>query len=120
MSDDIAEWKRRAETAERERDEARAELERRGDIREVSFVRGGESGWVRIGLYDSVRRRSSWVRLVGEDDMGNVQAIELCSGREGDDAYVKLTSQDPQWDDLCDVLLRVEGDCGLHVRGRQG
>jgi hypothetical protein len=46
---------------------------------------------------------------------GNVQAIELCSGREGDDAYVKLTPADPQWEALCDLLLRVEGDCGLKV-----
>lgn len=83
--------------------------------REVSFVRGDESGWTRIGRYDSARRRSLWCRLVGEDELGNVQAIELCSGREGDDAYVKLTPADPQWKALCDLLLRVEGDCGLKM-----
>ena len=53
------------------------------------------------------------MRLVAEDEMGNVGAIELCSGREGDDAYVKLTPADPQWKALCNLLLRVEGDCGL-------
>lgn len=82
---------------------------------EAAYVRGGEDGWVRIGRYDSARRRSLWMRLVGADEIGNVTAIELCSGREGDDAYVKLTAADPQWADICDVLLRVEGDCGLHV-----
>jgi hypothetical protein len=45
--------------------------------------------------------------------MGHVQAIELCSGREGDDAYVKLTPADPQWEALCNLLLRVEGDCSI-------
>lgn len=59
----------------------------------------GEPGWTRIGLYDSAERRTLWC-LVG-------------SGREGDDAYVKLTPADPQWDDWCGLLLRVVGDCGV-------
>ena len=84
-------------------------------LHEVNFVHGDHSGWTRIGRYDSARRRSLWIRLIGEDESGGVQAIELCSGREGDDAYVKLTSADPQWAALCDVLLRVDGDCGLKM-----
>lgn len=84
--------------------------------REVALVRGEERSWVRIGRYDRARRRSLWCRLVGEDvdGIGTVQAIELCSGREGDDAYVKFTPADPQWEDLCDLFLRVEHNCGLH------
>jgi hypothetical protein len=81
--------------------------------REVSFVRGEESGWTRIGRYDSAERRSLWCRIIGENERGDVVAIELCSGREGDDAFVRLDATNPQWRDLCDVLLSVEGDCGL-------
>jgi hypothetical protein len=104
-----------------------AELEReaealRSGVRdtghEISHVRGGEPGWVRIGRYDRAERRSLWCRVVNKegdtDGLDDPIAIELCSGREGDDAYVKLTAADPQWGDLCNLLLRVEGDCGLH------
>lgn len=59
--------------------------------------RAYEPGWMRIGRIDSTGRRSLWIR---ETD----GTIELCAGREGDDAYVKITPENPQWIELEDVL----------------
>lgn len=59
-----------------------------------------EPGWHRIGRIDKPRIRSLWIRESSD-------AIELCAGREGDDAYVRLTPDNPQWRDLWDVLSRA-------------
>lgn len=58
----------------------------------------GEPGWIQIGKECSAGRRSLWVRF--SDD-----AFELCAGREGDDAYARITSADPQYEALLAVML---------------
>jgi len=73
----------------------------------MSYIRGGEPGWERIGLFDSAERRALWRRVIGEDEFGEPDAIELCSGREGDDAFVRIDRSNPQWADIADVLLRA-------------
>jgi hypothetical protein len=57
--------------------------------------------WLRIGQCDRARARSLWVRFtrlgpshVSESGLvyeGPVVAVELCSGRDGGDEYVKIT-----------------------------
>jgi hypothetical protein len=78
-----------------------------------------ESGWVRIGVYDVTERRALWIRITEPTatDTNIPTKIELRSGREGDDAYVCLTPENPQWADLTDVLTRaqpVEEDHLIH------
>lgn len=77
----------------------------------------GDSGWVRIGRWDRARRRSTWARLemregplywVIEEDM--VEAVELCSGREGDDAYVRVDRSCPCFSGLVDVVMYAIGN----------
>ncbi len=85
-----------------------------------------EPGWGRIGEWDSVKRRSLWMRLVPEpptpaDDSHDalmawaaaerarpydsyVEAIELCSGREGDDWFCRIERSNPAFGDLMQVL----------------
>lgn len=71
-----------------------------------------EPGWRRIGRIDGQRRRSLWIRETSD-------ALELCAGREGDDAYVRITPENPQWRDFSDVLAAArfaaeyEDDDGL-------
>lgn len=77
----------------------------------------GASGWRRIGRYDSAKRRALWVRVTvartdNVIDDANVRRIELCAGREGDDAYVRIESGAPGWSDLIDVVLRsIDAAC---------
>lgn len=59
-----------------------------------------EPGWRRIGRIDSDGRRSLWIRETTD-------CIELCAGREGDDAYVRIDASNPQWRELEDVLSRA-------------
>lgn len=66
----------------------------------MSLNRCHEPGWRRIGRIDKPQRRSLWIR----ESRGG---IELCAGREGDDAYVRLTPDNPQWRELRDVLTRA-------------
>lgn len=75
----------------------------------------GESwwGWVRIGRYDCAGRRSTWARInmiegppsnrIFYDDADAV-SVEMCSGREGDDAHVLVKRGDPAFSGLLDVL----------------
>jgi hypothetical protein len=78
----------------------------------MSSMRCQEPGWRRIGRIDAPERRSLWIRESRD-------VIELCAGREGDDAYVRITPDNPQWHDLSDVLSRArfaaeyEDDDGL-------
>lgn len=57
-------------------------------------------------------------------------SIELCAGREGDDAYVKIEPSNPAWNELLDVLeyaipapndtigmLTVEDENDTSIRG---
>ncbi len=89
------------------------------DVRRKYVPRGEgfEKGWLRVGRYDSARRRALWVRFVGLDDDSypvKCRAILLCSGREGDDAFVKIRRDNPAFDALQEVLLRAAD----HVPGR--
>ena len=52
----------------------------------MSVLRCDEPGWIRCGGQD---RRGLWYR--GPTD----GVVELCSGREGDDGYVKITRDVP-------------------------
>lgn len=71
-----------------------------------------QPGWVRIGRYDAPQRRSTWARLdvpegppdprTADEDVAT--AVELCSGREGDDAYVRVERGDPAFFGLLDVV----------------
>jgi len=58
-----------------------------------------DPGWTRIGRFDSVRRRSVWVRI--DDDR-----IELRGGREGDDAHVIIYASDPAYGPMKELLSR--------------
>ena len=75
--------------------------------REPPCCRGED--WVRIGRWDDPRERAIWVRLtymgpsrllVSETDEelgeepGPCVSIELCAGRRGADAYVKISPAD--------------------------
>lgn len=66
----------------------------------MSLNRCGEAGWVRVGLFDDAERRSLWVRYTKS-------ALELCSGREGDDAYARVEASDPAFGQLYDVISRA-------------
>ena len=58
-------------------------------------------GWIKIGATCSVGRRSLWLR---EGD----GFFELRAGREGGDAYVKVTVDNPQYRELLDVVTTAE------------
>lgn len=68
----------------------------------MSLNRCIDPGWRRIGRIDSAGRRSLWIRETWNRD--GPACIELCAGREGDDAYVRITPDNPQWRDLENVL----------------
>ena len=77
------------------------------------MIRASKEGYVRIGRYDKAGRRSTWVRLntfEKEPREGlmfldsEFSSIEICSGREGDDAYVKIESSNPAFYELLSVL----------------
>lgn len=85
-----------------------AEEDRRRDY--IPRGEGNAAGWHRVGRYDGARRRALWVRFVDLDDMHletTCEAIELCAGREGDDAYVRIDKNDPRFGELLDVFLRA-------------
>lgn len=50
--------------------------------------RHGQIGWGLLAMHDKVGRRGLWWRR--QVEAGEVSAIELCSGREGDDAEVRI------------------------------
>jgi len=82
-------------------------------------MRFQEPGWIQLGSSkDPSGRRQLWVRF--QED-----SIELCSGREGDDAYVKLSTAgeqgyalrnvfeyaaclEPGWDDVLEMLDKAD------------
>ena len=65
--------------------------------------RAHQLGWERIGRLDATGRRSLWMRARGT-------SVELCAGREGDDAYVVLDNSQGAYDnnpflrDLIDLI----------------
>lgn len=84
-----------------------------------------EGGWWRIGQVDPPVRRSLWVRLTmadgtwfaPESEWGSVTKVELCAGREGDDAYVFITDE-PHLQLLAALLLRAIGAAEDAAAGR--
>lgn len=71
-------------------------------------------GFHRIGRIDNAGRRSLWLRE-------EANAIELCAGREGRDANVRITADHPLYAELRGVMAtarfaaewEVEGGFGL-------
>ena len=61
-------------------------------------LRAYEPGWTRIGIFCDQEVRALWMR---ESKDGT---LELCAGRDGDDAYVKIGKDNPQYEGLYDVL----------------
>lgn len=67
--------------------------------------------WIEIGKRCSANRRSLWVKFkFANTDSNfvhdsNVLAIELRAGREGDDAYIRITPDNPQFSELLDLFL---------------
>ena len=66
-------------------------------------------GWVRIGRKDRSGRRSLWLRVNDADRENPFMdefrgPIELCAGREGDDAYVYIDEGNPLHSQIHDVL----------------
>lgn len=59
-----------------------------------------EQGFVRIGRIDDAVRRSLWLKEEAD-------AFELRAGREGDDAFVRVTRDNPQWHDLHECVSRA-------------
>jgi hypothetical protein len=62
----------------------------------MNMARKDEPGWIPIAMHDPVGRRGLWYRL----REGFV--VELCSGREGEDAFARI-KYDP-YSDLVQVL----------------
>ena len=57
-----------------------------------------EPGYVRIGMLCTSGRRALWYRHNADG------SIDLCAGREGDDAHVHLDASHPLFRELADVL----------------
>lgn len=60
--------------------------------------------WHRIGRINNTGQRSLWIR---ETYAPGSPAIELRAGKGGADAYVRLTPDNPQWQELRQVLVRA-------------
>lgn len=94
-------------------------------------------GMVRIGQWDKAQRRSLWARVLppmpeppDEEPAPEMSAafeawleaskvwrplaVELCAGREGDDAFVRLEVGQPGFEELVNVVRyaigNLEGD----------
>lgn len=79
------------------------------------MMRFNNAGWIRVGRYDSAKRRALWIRFLGPKSGGpitdpvrdTITAIEMCSGREGDDGHCIILEENPSFDSLLDVLLHA-------------
>lgn len=66
--------------------------------------------WQKIGVTCSAGRRSMWLKVnridedSGIDSPENTESIEICAGREGDDAYVKIDRTNPQFSDFFELF----------------
>lgn len=77
---------------------------------EASYAMKGNAEWTRIG--DQRGRRSLWALLALKDPDGlltpdNIETIQLCAGREGDDAKVSIdrsTIEPAIWANLVEVI----------------
>ena len=69
-----------------------------------SHGRASENGWERVTPFDAAGRRAIWMRP--RPTAGKPQALELCSGREGDDIHVELEGEVAA--QVFDVLLHAQ------------
>ena len=80
-------------------------------------------GWIRVGRFDSARRRALWVRFVEAPFVcpypaefyglsAPIAYIEVCAGREGDDAYSKVTCDDPTFSGILCCFLSAADHIG--------
>jgi hypothetical protein len=73
------------------------------------MMRCEQPGWIQIANHDPSGRRGLWYRVSASPGDDPKACIEVCSGREGDDSYVKLspgqTLTDRDIYDLFDVLM---------------
>lgn len=79
----------------------------------MSVCRCSEPGWIEIGKRCSADRRSLWARLNFKSPPHpatneNIESIELCAGREGDDAYAIIHSDNPSFAALLEVILTAQ------------
>lgn len=68
------------------------------------------AGFHRIGRIDAVGRRSLWLRE--ERD-----AIDLRAGREGGDEHVRITAENPQYQQIRDVLSAARFAAEWEIEG---
>jgi hypothetical protein len=61
------------------------------------MMRCTEPGWEQVGELDASGRRGLWMRA-GDG------FVEFCAGRDGDDAYVKVTADSATSRDLLEVI----------------
>lgn len=54
------------------------------DAAPKNFLRACEPGWICISMHDPAGRRGLWFRRTSDG------GVELCAGREGDDAWAKV------------------------------
>lgn len=80
--------------------------------------------WTRIGRLDDAGRRSTWARIETIEGPPEFKsfggfswfeemdpiAVELCGGREGDDAYVRVERDNPAFWALLDVVRYAIGN----------
>ena len=71
----------------------------------MSLLRCEEPGWKLAAMNDPSGRRGIWYRVT-ENTFGDTVSIEICSGREGDDHYVKLDipASGPVYDALVELV----------------
>jgi len=83
--------------------------------------RTADKTWRLVAMHDPAGRRGLWFKT-RYDNRGNFYGIELCSGREGDDAYASfLRDQVPTHVGLMaliDVLSRAEMMCECYFEQR--
>ena len=83
------------------------------------MMRSEEEGWRRIGVECPSGRRSLWMRFDQKEgtfmaDETTVSKLELCAGRDGDDAYIAITPSNPQFPELLGVFLTALYAAELH------
>lgn len=75
-------------------------------------------GWIEIGKRCSAGRRSLWARWIYRSEateeekkigariskLDDVEAIELCAGREGGDSFLRIDRTNPQFLEIEDLL----------------
>lgn len=73
------------------------------------MLRAQEPGWTKIGATCSAGRRSLWLRVTSlKEDANLPEVVELCAGREGDDAYVKIDKSNPLFVELWDLFCAAQ------------